>query len=84
MILTFLLSLVSELPVLVKRHLRWKLSPITPVVVRKTVVNSGFRIIKEPKDWLGTWGKHMKSPLFNEILMHQKVGTSRYPYIDMI
>lgn len=62
-----------ELPWTIRRCLKWKLSTITPIVVRKTVVNSGFRVIKEPKDWIGTWGKHMKSPLFTAILEHQKV-----------
>lgn len=42
-------------------------------MVRKTVVNSGFRVIKEPKEWSGTWGKHMKSVMFKLILPHQKV-----------
>uniref|UniRef100_A0A0P6GEY3 Tubulin polyglutamylase TTLL4 n=1 Tax=Daphnia magna TaxID=35525 RepID=A0A0P6GEY3_9CRUS len=65
---------VVELPWIIRRCLKWKLSTITPVVVRKTVVNSGFRVIKEPKDWIGTWGKHMKSPLFTSILEHQKVN----------
>ncbi|EFX87889.1 hypothetical protein DAPPUDRAFT_311295 [Daphnia pulex] len=65
---------VVELPWTIRRCLKWKLSTITPIVVRKTVVNSGFRVIKEPKDWIGTWGKHMKSPLFTAILEHQKVN----------
>lgn len=68
-------SLVIELPWVIRRCLKWKLSSITPLVVRKTVINSGFRVIKEPKDWVGTWGKHMKSPLFSSVLSHQKVKT---------
>lgn len=28
------------------KHLKWKLSPITPVVVRKTILNSGFRLVR--------------------------------------
>ena len=66
--------LVTELPWPVRRHLKWKLSSITPIVVRKTVANSGFRVIKDPKEWIGTWGKHMKSVLFKQILPHQKVA----------
>lgn len=69
-----LFVVVVELPWIIRRCLKWKLSTITPVVVRKTVVNSGFRVIKEPKDWIGTWGKHMKSPLFTSILEHQKAN----------
>jgi len=65
---------VAVLPWSIRRHLKWKLSTITPVVVRKTAVNSGFRIIKEPKDWSGTWGKHMKYGLFKLIPPHQKVN----------
>lgn len=71
--ISFFHIVVVELPWIIRRCLKWKLSTITPVVVRKTVVNSGFRVIKEPKDWVGTWGKHMKSPLFTSILEHQKV-----------
>ena len=31
-------------------------------------------MIKEPKEWVGTWGKHMKSLLFRLVLPHQKVN----------
>lgn len=65
---------VMELPWSVRRNLKWKLSTITPAVVRKTVVNSGFRVIKDPKDWSGTWGKHMKSAMFKLVPPHQKVN----------
>lgn len=29
--------------------------------------------MKEPKDWIGSWGQHMKSVLFKLIPPHQKV-----------
>lgn len=67
-----------ELPWSVRRNLKWKLSTITPAVVRKTVVNSGFRVIKDPKDWSGTWGKHMKSAMFKLVPPHQKVRETYY------
>lgn len=72
---------VSILPWPIRRHLKWKLSTITPVVVRKTAVNSGFRIMKEPKDWIGSWGQHMKSVLFKLIPPHQKVNFSSLIFV---
>ena len=39
---------VSEtpLPAEVRKHLRWKLSNITPAVVKRIVTNSGFRLMR--------------------------------------
>lgn len=36
----------SALPVTVQKLLKWKLSTITPLVVRKTVVNSNFKLVR--------------------------------------
>ena len=32
--------------------------------------------MKEPRDWIGSWGQHMKSVLFKLIPPHQKVDFS--------
>ncbi|XP_017779155.1 PREDICTED: tubulin polyglutamylase TTLL4-like isoform X2 [Nicrophorus vespilloides] len=56
------------------RFLKWKLSTITPIVVRKTLTNTGFRLVRKSNEWLGTWGKHMKSPMFRTLKSSQKLN----------
>ncbi|KAK9752749.1 Tubulin-tyrosine ligase family [Popillia japonica] len=57
-----------------RRYLKWKLSTITPIVVRKTLQNTGFQLIRKSNEWLGTWGKHMKSPMFRTLREIQKLN----------
>ncbi|CAG9812782.1 unnamed protein product [Phaedon cochleariae] len=57
-----------------KKFLKWKLSTITPVIVRKTLTNSGFALVRKSNQWLGTWGKHMKSPMFKTLKDMQKIN----------
>ncbi|CAH1108254.1 unnamed protein product [Psylliodes chrysocephalus] len=57
-----------------KKFLKWKLSTITPLIVRKTLQNSGFVLVRKSNTWLGTWGKHMKSPLFKTLRETQKLN----------
>jgi len=41
------LSLPGEsLPAEIQRLMKWKLSTITPLVVRRTLINSGFRLVR--------------------------------------
>lgn len=61
------------------RYLKWKMSTITPILVRKTLTNSGFRLVRsefsrESNEWVGTWGKHMKSPMFKTLKDTQKLN----------
>ncbi|KAJ1521378.1 hypothetical protein ONE63_003053 [Megalurothrips usitatus] len=62
------------LPPSIQRNLKWNLSTITPLVVRRTVVNSGFRLIRKSNEWTGTWGKHMKSINFKVLKDYQKIN----------
>ena len=65
----------KPLPAELRKNLRWKLSTITPAVVKKVVTNSGFRLMRKTcTEWGGTWGKHMKSPMFKEIGVTQKIN----------
>ncbi|RZC39534.1 tubulin polyglutamylase TTLL4-like, partial [Asbolus verrucosus] len=67
----------AEVPVRVpagRRLFKWKLSTITPIVVRKTLANSGFVMVRKSNQWLGTWGKHMKSPIFKTLKETQKLN----------
>ncbi|XP_048510207.1 tubulin monoglutamylase TTLL4-like [Athalia rosae] len=62
------------LPPEVTKHLKWRLSTITPLLVRRTLVNSGFRLVKKSPEWCGTWGKHMKSMAFKSLRESQKIN----------
>ncbi|KAJ2954685.1 hypothetical protein O0L34_g2982 [Tuta absoluta] len=74
-----------KIPLPIQRHLKWKLTSITPIVVKKTLTNSGFKLVKsecdtsecpqdETIDWVGIWGKHMKSMMFRGIKDGQKMN----------
>lgn len=61
-------NMIVQLPKELRQYLKWKLSSITPALVRETVIRSGFKLIKEKtktKKWLGTWCKHIKSVDFS-------------------
>ncbi|XP_055641709.1 tubulin monoglutamylase TTLL4-like isoform X2 [Toxorhynchites rutilus septentrionalis] len=60
------------MPPAVHKALKWKMTLITPIIVRKVLLNSGFRLLKKTNDWIGTWGKHMKSPCFKTLRPYQK------------
>ncbi|XP_060522806.1 tubulin monoglutamylase TTLL4-like isoform X2 [Cylas formicarius] len=57
-----------------RKFFKWKLSTITPIIVRKTLTNSGFALVRKTNQWLGTWGKHMKSPMFKTLKETQKLN----------
>jgi len=64
-----------QLPDVLRKQLKWKLSNITPAIVKRCASNSGFRLMRKTcNDWTATWGKHMKSPLFKEIKESQKIN----------
>lgn len=60
------------MPPVVQKILKWKLTTITPVIVRRVLFNTGFRLLRKTNDWMGTWGKHMKSPCFKTLKSYQK------------
>ncbi|CAG7786254.1 unnamed protein product, partial [Allacma fusca] len=65
----------ETLPMEIRKHLKWRMSTITPVVIRKTVSNSGFRLLKKTVEWGGQWGKHMKGTMFRSALKdYQKLN----------
>lgn len=69
------------LPAEVRKHLRWKLSNITPAVVKRVVANSGFRLMRKSgcgTEWGGLWGKHMKSAMFKESV-HECQKLNHFP-----
>ncbi|XP_050428184.1 uncharacterized protein LOC126838099 isoform X2 [Adelges cooleyi] len=120
----------ESFPLPLQKVLKWKLSSITPIVVRRTVQNSGFKLVRsehsfiqnasdlsdktnqsnqnmnslqnhygitppivdafcgaasspnelkmlphsQSNDWVGTWGKHMKSLCFKTLRDQQKLN----------
>uniref|UniRef100_A0A182NF19 Tubulin polyglutamylase TTLL4 n=1 Tax=Anopheles dirus TaxID=7168 RepID=A0A182NF19_9DIPT len=60
------------MPPSIHKVLKWKLTLITPIVVRKVLLNSGFRLLKKTNDWVGIWGRHMKSTCFKTLRPYQK------------
>lgn len=58
----------------ISKHLKWRLSTITPLVVRLTLINSGYRLMKKSQEWCGTWGKHMKSVCYKTLKESQKIN----------
>ncbi|XP_011356885.1 tubulin polyglutamylase TTLL4 isoform X3 [Pteropus vampyrus] len=65
---------VEKLPWEQRKLLRWKMSAVTPNIVKQTIGRSHFKISKKNDDWLGCWGHHMKSPSFRSIREHQKLN----------
>ncbi|XP_076823431.1 uncharacterized protein LOC143469566 [Clavelina lepadiformis] len=65
---------IEPLPPNIRKLLKWKMSSITPVVVRNTVMRSGFKPSKKGQEWIGYFGKHMKSSGFRSIKEFQKIN----------
>ncbi|XP_045073629.1 tubulin polyglutamylase TTLL4-like [Coregonus clupeaformis] len=65
---------VEPLPPEQRKLLKWKMSTVTPAVVKHTIVRSHFKVTKKSHDWLGCWGHHMKSPGFKAIREYQKLN----------
>lgn len=65
---------VELLPVEQRRLLKWKISTVTPNVVKNTIARSHFKVTKKSHDWLGCWGHHMKSLCFKTLGEHQKLN----------
>ncbi|XP_078408778.1 tubulin monoglutamylase TTLL4 isoform X2 [Cetorhinus maximus] len=57
-----------------RRQMKWKMSNVTPIVVKNVIARSHFKITKKCYDWLGCWGHHMKSPLFKTLREYQKLN----------
>ncbi|XP_035860124.1 tubulin polyglutamylase TTLL4 isoform X2 [Sander lucioperca] len=65
---------VELLPAEQRRLLKWKISTVTPNIVKHTIGRSHFKVTKKSHDWLGCWGHHMKSPAFKALEEHQKLN----------
>lgn len=65
---------IPNLPRSLRKHMKWRLTTITPLLVRKTLVNTGYRLVKKSPEWCAIWGKHMKSACFKTIKENQKIN----------
>ncbi|KAL2080915.1 hypothetical protein ACEWY4_022768 [Coilia grayii] len=65
---------VELLPLEQRRLLKWRMSTVTPNVVKHCIARSHFKATKKNHDWLGCWGHHMKSPCFKTIREYQKLN----------
>ncbi|XP_075037127.1 tubulin monoglutamylase TTLL4 isoform X2 [Mixophyes fleayi] len=65
---------VEPLPWAQRKLMKWKMSTVTPIIVKQTVARSNFRVTKRNHDWLGCWGHHMKSTAFKNIRAYQKLN----------
>ncbi|XP_076849908.1 tubulin monoglutamylase TTLL4 [Brachyhypopomus gauderio] len=65
---------VEPLPLEQRKLLKWKMSSVTPNIVKHTIARSHFKVTKKSYDWLGCWGHHMKSPGFKTIREYQKLN----------
>lgn len=65
---------VELLPIEQRRLLKWRMSTVTPNIVKNTIARSHFKVTKKSHDWLGCWGHHMKSVCFKTLAEHQKLN----------
>ncbi|XP_061548412.1 tubulin polyglutamylase TTLL4 isoform X2 [Phycodurus eques] len=65
---------VEMLPDEQMQLLKWKISSVTPNVVKNAITRSHFIHTKKSNDWLGCWGHHMKSSCFRTLQEHQKLN----------
>ncbi|XP_065839948.1 tubulin monoglutamylase TTLL4-like [Oscarella lobularis] len=65
---------LTKLPRSVLKLFKWKMSSITPNIVKNCLARSGFKATKRSDDWLGSWGKHMNATAFRAVQSHQKVN----------
>lgn len=65
---------VELLPLEQRSLLKWKISTVTPNIVKHTITRSHFKVTKKSHDWLGCWGHHMKSPGFKALREYQKLN----------
>uniref|UniRef100_UPI00358F8D42 tubulin monoglutamylase TTLL4-like n=1 Tax=Myxine glutinosa TaxID=7769 RepID=UPI00358F8D42 len=65
---------VKLLPTSRRKLLKWKKSPVTPIIVKQAITRSHFTFTSDGRQWLLCWGKHMHSPGFRFLLKHQKLN----------
>lgn len=62
-------------------HLTWCHNSLLPVVIRQSLNASHFKIVDEAINWIGYWGRHLKTSQYHEIKPYQKVKTFYLCYL---
>ncbi|GMT19416.1 hypothetical protein PFISCL1PPCAC_10713 [Pristionchus fissidentatus] len=58
-------------------RLSWCHNSLLPIVMRHSLAASHFKVVDETHQWIGYWGRHLKSADYRGIKPHQKVN--HYP-----
>ncbi|CEF63871.1 Tubulin polyglutamylase TTLL4 [Strongyloides ratti] len=58
----------------ISNHLHWCQNALLPIVMKKTLALSHFKIVPEEEDWIGYWGRHWKSPKYKTLKPFQKMN----------
>ncbi|OAF66947.1 Tubulin polyglutamylase ttll-4 [Intoshia linei] len=64
-----------SIPWKIRKHFRWKNSTITPNILKSIILRSGFRFTNKD-NWIGVWGKHMRSNAFKLLNENQKANNN--------
>ncbi|KAJ3121372.1 Tubulin polyglutamylase ttll4 [Nowakowskiella sp. JEL0407] len=67
-------SNISSIPKNLHSHLKWKICNFTPKVVRVALRRGGFKLVRDGKNWIASWGKHFSAEKFKNIQYWQKVN----------
>lgn len=54
--------------------LTWCYNSLLPIVMRNSLAASHFKIVDESLEWVGYWGRHLKSAQYKSIKPFQKVN----------
>ncbi|KAF7649172.1 hypothetical protein LDENG_00145900 [Lucifuga dentata] len=65
---------VKRLPADQSHLLKWKMSTITPNIIKATITRSHFELTQNGDDWLGFWGHCLRTCGFKTIRNYQKVN----------
>uniref|UniRef100_A0A0N5BM99 Tubulin polyglutamylase TTLL4 n=1 Tax=Strongyloides papillosus TaxID=174720 RepID=A0A0N5BM99_STREA len=58
----------------ISNHLYWCQNALLPIVMKKTLASSHFKIVPEEDNWIGYWGRHWKSPKYKTLKPFQKMN----------
>lgn len=65
---------VDLLPWEIRKFMKWRMSPITPNIVKSAINRANFRITKRNHDWIGCFGRHTKAIVFKSLREYQKLN----------
>uniref|UniRef100_A0AC35TM56 Tubulin--tyrosine ligase-like protein 9 n=1 Tax=Rhabditophanes sp. KR3021 TaxID=114890 RepID=A0AC35TM56_9BILA len=54
--------------------LKWCHNTLLPIVMKNCLAGSFFKVVDQEDEWLGYWGRHMKSNSYKSLHFYQKVN----------